>query len=136
MEKINKANHCIQTEHHRNKPEDSYDSCLVRFSGIKMFEKRTHLCSITSNTVSRKISNSQNTNLSAVKKSQRPQSKVSCPCEVKRMSRDYVFPRVLCVAGNLVRQEKQIGHTLCSNRKMQLQMSTAAKDLVITKDFS
>lgn len=65
LEKINNANHCIQTDHHRNKPEDSYDSCLVRFSGIKMFEKRTHVFSITS--VSRKISSSQDTNLYAVK---------------------------------------------------------------------
>lgn len=33
-----------------------------------MFEKRTHLFSIMSNTVSRKISNSQKPNLYAVKK--------------------------------------------------------------------
>lgn len=101
-----------------------------------MFGKRAHLLSITSNTVSRKISNSPNTNLSAVKKSQKPHSNVSCPCEVKRMSWDYVFPRVLCVVSNLVRQEKQIGHTLSSNRKMPLQMSSAANYLIITKDFS
>lgn len=61
---------------------------------------------------------------------------MSLVCEVKKMSWDYVFPCVLCVVSNLVRQEKQIGHTLCSNRKMQLQMSSAANYLVITQDFS
>lgn len=71
-----------------------------------------------------------------LKTSQKPHSNVSCPCEVRRKSWDYVFPHVLCVVSNLVRQEKQIGHTLCSSRKMQLQMSSAANYLIITKYFS